>query len=401
MNIQKLRKEFALTLAGTLAIGIASWSTTAAATQISYSGDAKVVGIDVNLLNQPLAALHLVKAGPLAPTGGVEADKLLVVGPASAGPVTISAVVASAATAGNGYEAKSSAFVASVNLGVSTLAISADVLAANTSATCSTAGGATASGNSLIANLVIAGKPITITGQPNQTLPVIPGFEAVTIIVNEQIVSQSGGDADVTVNALHVKVGGPLSNITSADVVISHAHSDISGCPLEPLPCEATNSCQPCDELGICPPCTSKDFVTGGGQTTNKQGKKVSFSTHGGRNKDGSLRNGHLNVVDHGSGGPHISSGVLTNYFDPTPTSNTRTLVFSCGTNVNCTVIETDNGEPGTNDRWYMSRDGGYTAGNVTGSILNGNVQLHKPRGCSAPTPPPPPPKCKGKGCNK
>ena len=63
--------------------------------------------------------------------------------------------------------------------------------------------------SSTIGELTINGIPITVTGQPNQTIS-IPGGR---LVLNEQIVSAAG----MTVNALHATVAGV------ADVVVASA----------------------------------------------------------------------------------------------------------------------------------------------------------------------------------
>lgn len=403
MERTTLQKELAAFLIGALGLASLGWSQDGQATQVSYSGEAQVVDVGLVLLKKAGGGIpidvNLVKVGPLPANGGYYSDNLLSIGDPPPSQVLLTAVVAEATTAGNGFDSDSSATVARVNLGLgpsapTALTISLALLQSFASASCSAAGGATASGGSDVAELVINGKAITVTGAPNQTIDVSP---LVKVIINEQVRSDSPGSSEITVNALHVVLLPPqtlLSDVLTGDVIISHAKADIHGCRLQPAPCEATNSCPPCDETGTCPPCTVKDFVTGGGTVKSLTGKRVSFSTNGGIQKDGSLRNGHLNAVDHGDGGPHIQSTAFLDYLVSGPT--TRKLVFACtgSSGSTCNVTATDNGEPGTNDRWYLSTNGGYTAGSLLGPIEHGNIQLHQPRGCSAPPKP-----CKGKKC--
>ena len=399
-----LRKGLAAALLGTLALGSLGWSAPSAAT-VSYTGEAQVVDVNLTLLRRfgggiPIG-VDLVKAGPQPPSGGYYTNSLLTIGDPPPSQVFLTAVVAEATTAGNGFDSDSSATVARVNLGLgpsspTALTISVALLQSFASASCSPAGGTSVSGGSDIAELVINGQAITVTGQPNQTINLSP---LVKVIINEQTSSQGSGSAEITVNALRVVLLPPdtvLSDVLTGEVIISHAKADIHGCPAQPRPCEATNSCPPCDETGDCPPCSMKDFVTGGGVSRNALGKRVSFSTNGGIRKDGSLRNGHLNAVDHGTGGPHIRSTAFLDYIIPNSTTNTRKLVYACegSSGSTCTVTVTDNGEPGTNDKWHLATNGGYSAGSLLGSIEHGNIQLHKPRGCSAPPKP-----CKGKKC--
>lgn len=425
------------------AMGALCWQAPAQA--MTYSGDAQVVNVDLTLLgllglNVPIT-VDLVKAGPLPPAGGGPLhDHLLTVGDPAPLQLLLTAEAAHALTVGSGYEASSQAFVASANVGLgpvtpTSLVVSADVLQANSRAVCTLAGRAELTGSANIANLRINGTPIDISGTPNQKVGLIPGLPLVEIVINEQIQSSTANSGDITVNALHIKLlppGGPLplDGALTGDVIISQAHSDIHDCPPPepvcpdpnnpacPLVCPGDSRC-PCPNplRSDCPSCEVKDFVTGGGYAL-KNGKKVSFSTHGGRGADGSLRNGHLNVVDHSASGPHIKS---TGFLDYSGTGLTRSLSFNCtGTSsTTCNVTVTDNGEPGNanaggTDLWFLkagdanaSCSSAYCAGSTATDrpIAGGNIQLHKPRGCEvvsfgSPPPPPPPPKpCKGRKC--
>jgi hypothetical protein len=75
--------------------------------------------------------------------------------------------------------------------------------------------GAPGSGSSTLTNLLINGTPITVSGDPNQAIPV-PGGQ---VIINEQTISSTGA---ATVNALHVVVAGV------ADVAVASATAGIS-----------------------------------------------------------------------------------------------------------------------------------------------------------------------------
>lgn len=374
------------------------------ATPVTYSGDAQVVDVGLRVLSLLVDIpinVDLVRAGPLPSSGGIMAESLITIGDPAPIPLLLTANVAHAFTSGNGFLAYSEAGVADVNLGIgpvlpTLLTVGATVINSQATASCKATGGAAASGKSVIADLRINGAPIVVTGQPNQTINLSP---LIKIVINEQIVDNSGTAAAITVNALHVYVlpsGGPLdlSGVLTGDVIISSAHADIGNCAVAPPSCEATGTCPPCEVMGTCPPCAAKDFVTGGGQAA---GGKVSFSTHGGT-KGAELRNGHLNVVDK-TNGQKINTGDFFAYRDPTPPSNTRELKFYCAAgNGVCTVTETDNGEPGTNDKWFLDANG-YSAGSLSSPIAHGNIQLHKPRGCTDNSGGGSPPPCKGKNC--
>ncbi len=411
-----------------------SWSPSSKAAQATHSGDAEVLhaGLSLEILDvlnltvTSAITVDLVPVGPLPPDGGFLENHLLTVSGNLKPQLSLLADVASATTAGSGFDSYSQAEVAAVNLGAgpvtpTLLAVTADVIQANSHAGCVAppSGGVALDGSSVVANLKINGTAITVTGQPNQIVHVPLVAD---IIINEQIASAAATSATMTTNALHIKLqplGKLLTGILTGDIIISHASSDISNCAIKP-PCPDTNNpaCNTCPDRTnpACPPvcpdptnplcpttcpdpnnpdcpvCTVKDFITGGGQVT-KNGKAVTFSTHGGINTDGSLTNGHLNVVDHGSG-EHIQSTGFFSYFDPNAPSTKRTLGFYCNgaSGTTCTVQVSDNGEPGTADTWKITTNGGYTAGSTTTPIARGNIQLHKPAGCTAAPPPPPPP---------
>jgi len=105
----------------------------------------------------------------------------------------------------------SQASLASLALTVAGVSISADSVVAQASQVLGAAG----SGSSYIDNLAINGVPVTVTGDPNQTIP-IPGGQ---LVINEQTISSTGS---AVVNAIHVVVNGV------ADVVIASATAGIS-----------------------------------------------------------------------------------------------------------------------------------------------------------------------------
>jgi hypothetical protein len=90
--------------------------------------------------------------------------------------------------------------------------------------------GTTSSGGSAIANLTIAGQPITVTGQPNQTITVP---NVATVIINEQITSTTPSSASIDVNAIHVKLTalGTTLGLASGDIIIAHSHCAETGTP--------------------------------------------------------------------------------------------------------------------------------------------------------------------------
>jgi hypothetical protein len=310
-----------------------------------------------------VAGVHLVNAGPLASSGGSDADELLHL--SSPAPIALDASVGLATTFASGQLASSFASVAAVTLGVnagvaSVADVSAGVLQATSRAECVN-GSAALSGSASLANA-----SISVLGGPAIVLPINPAPNTsinvgtlASLTLNEQIVTPGS----ITVNALHLTVNVP--GVADVDVIISHAHSDI-----------ACNGTQP-------PACSVKDFITGGGYVV-KDGKRVSFSVHGGVDKTGAFRPSGLNVVDHGTG-QHIQSKGIDAYGDPSPTSTKRVLHFPDG---NWTVSVADNGEPGSLDTFQVAGPG-YTAGSTSTAIGAGNIQLHQPKGCGDAAKPP------------
>jgi hypothetical protein len=125
-------------------------------------------------------------------------------------PSLLGAEALSAATIGWPDEVDSEASLTSLNLTIAGIGISADSVMSRASSILGSAG----VGMSTISGLSINGTPISVTGDPNQTIA-IPGGQ---LVINEQQVSPSG----ITVNALHVTVNGV------ADVVIASATAAIS-----------------------------------------------------------------------------------------------------------------------------------------------------------------------------
>src|SRR2546425_7158463 len=305
----------------------------------SYSGRATVLQATV----LGFLPVVLADAGPLPPSGGAEEASLL----NASVPGLLTAEVLHASTVGQGNASRSEASVAELSLTVAGNTISAGLLQARATAVCRD-GGATASGNSDIATLSVNGQSITISGAPNQTVPLPVG----EVIINEQT---SNGAGDITVNALHVKVRG------AADVIVSSAHADIT--------------CQPAPPP---PGCTAgADFVTGGGWITGTpSGAKANFGVAGGI-KQGQFW-GHLSYIDHGPDGPPGKGTGVTAYKRVNPT--TRHIEGTAQVNgrdgFTYQVDVADDGEPGSSDSFTLQLSGGYGA---SGILAGGNIQLHVP----------------------
>lgn len=320
----------------------------------SYSGRAQVLTASLtplDALGRPLGTVtaDLSDTQELPSTGGFQHTALLALQDPGISGLQVSGEVAGAMTAGSGNEAHSFATVAQLNLSLGgVLTVSASVLPANSDASCDTATGAySTSGSSAIAAISINGKTYAVGTAPNQKI-VLP--DLATIVLNEQ----TSSPGSITVNAVHIMLGGALSPLLDADVVISHAHSDIT-----------------CTGTTTPPPCQVSDFVTGGGWIYGDQGQRVTFAVMGGQKPNG--LSGHLNVVDHGSSGTHLSTGNVVNYTVDSPTQ--RTVYYDTAT-----AIVQDNGEPGSSDTFSVA-SGSYAQ---SGVLQGGNIQIHHPRGCGS-----------------
>jgi hypothetical protein len=128
-------------------------------------------------------------------------------------------------TTGGSGRTSSQSSVANVTVTAVGIGVTASVLTSNAFAQACGGGSPSVAGGSNIADLVVNGHSIIVTGAPNQTVPLLIG----SLIINEQIstVTSSfcGGSANITVNALHLKVAGV------ADVVISSSQSGVSCVP--------------------------------------------------------------------------------------------------------------------------------------------------------------------------
>jgi hypothetical protein len=300
----------------------------------TYSGQATVARAQV--LDVPVT---VVDTGPLPSSGGAREAALL----STAVPGLLTGDVLHATTIAQGNASRSEASIANLKLTVAGNDIGATLVLARAAATCGT-GGAAVAGGSEIVGLVINGKPIVVTGQPNQTIA-LPNLAS--IVLNEQISRRMG---DLTVNAIHVSALGV------ADVVVAAAHADIT-----------------CSTSGA-PDCTGGDFVTGGGWIETAGMNRGTFAVAGGL-KNGALW-GHLQYIDHGTGLKVKGTGV-TAYTTTSATTRRIEGTAEIGGKPGTYKIDVaDNGEPGRYDTFSIKLSTGYAA---AGKLAGGNIQLHKP----------------------
>lgn len=363
----------------------------------TYRGRATVVDVYAQVLG--LLGSGVVVDAPIADTGElgpttdegqkeahlISADIQLPPPPAAAA-VRVQAGIADAITKSMGNTTTSVAQVIGLDLNVNnSILVSATMIQSTAKAkqdqpaTCAAGdyagkpvGTTSHSGSSLILGLEISVGgvvvPIPLPNDPSNPgqFPVnttieIPGL--VKVILNEQF---SDGSR-FHVNAVHIIVGGLLSPLLNADIVISHADAGIAAA------CGA-----PVQVCGPGPECKVKDFMTGGGWITLSGGAKGTFGFNGGY-RPGGLK-GHLNYKDHGSG-RHIQGTDIVD--DPnnandgyvTTGATSRSITYACGTG-NCTLNVGDFGEPGGGvDTFSLMAPGNYVGSGPT--ITRGNIQLH------------------------
>jgi hypothetical protein len=315
--------------------GIAALSITGASAQprTTYSGRAFAAYVNT----AATGPVYLSDSGSLPSSGGVQSNALLT----ASVPNILSADVLVASTSGSSGQANSSSSLANVTvLPGSPYQLDASFVRSQTQATCSGL-----SGSSELANVQFAGKTVTVTGAPNQTITV-PGVA--TLVINEQTTSSKGHYHKITVNAIHLTVNGV------AEVILASSESDIN--------CGQTRE----------GPCF--DFVTGGGWITTTGrgtfGFNVGFKDHS------NVPIAHFNYVDR-SAGIHMHATSVTVY---SGAGNARHFAGTCQVNGTAgftfTCDVTDNGEPGTADTLFISISNGYSAG---GTLQGGNIQLHHP----------------------
>jgi hypothetical protein len=125
-------------------------------------------------------------------------------------PSVLTAEALHATTIGWPDQTAAEASLAGLQLTVAGYGVSADFVMARAAASVGTGGG----GDTSIDALSINGAPITVTGQPNQVIPLLGG----RVVINEQ---QPMFPSGMAVNALHVVIDGV------ADVVIASATAGI------------------------------------------------------------------------------------------------------------------------------------------------------------------------------
>jgi hypothetical protein len=327
----------------------------------TFSGQAYVVQATV----PPLSPITVADTGALPPGGGAQEASLLDVPPISLGTAggLNGADVAHATSIGRGNASRSEASVADVSLTAAGNTIAADFLMSEVSAQCKGTS-PSVSGRSHLARIVINDQTIEVSGATNQTVQ-LP-LNAGSVVINEQSSSVSGQSGTMDVNALHVVVNNPTpGSAPLADVIISHAHSDIT-CPASPPPCDAT----------------AADFVTGGGwiASPSDPNAKANFAVAGGI-KNGSFW-GHLMYLDHGKR-LRVKGTAVTGYgaYPAFGSNGRKTLGFADvdGGTDSYEADVADDGESGRGvDRFQLLLN--RVPVSSDNHLAGGNIQLHKPQ---------------------
>lgn len=211
------------------------------------SGSAYALSVATTLLNQPLVKIDPVPTAAY-PRGANES--LVEVGPNLAGLVTANALNASATLKGRTQH--SAASIADV--------VVKDILSATViSAECAS-NGKNLTGDAGVADLTVLGQKLDTSIEGD-----IDVLGIATVRINEQI---RKGDS-LTVNAVHVTIGGPVGGIASADIVLSQAKCATFGGGTTEPPTTTTTTTRPTE------PPTSTTTPT----TTSDTTKPTSTST--------------------------------------------------------------------------------------------------------------------------
>lgn len=365
----------------------------AAAEGRSYGGRAFSAYVDAPTLGT--SAIYLSDTGSLWPEGGWEGAGSL----RGDIPGVISSSVLNATTSGGDGTANSAASLADVVVfGGQPAELKASFVLAEAQA-----GSAGGLGAVEIYDLTFGGIPVTVTGEPNQSVT-IPGVA--TLIIDERSISADGNSVSISALRLSLVTGdqvvlaGASSQVdpTSDGQMASAALRTFSGRGSQwtiarDLDALRRGSIQPAHvgEEGCI------DFVTGGGfflPPNSTRPGRVNFGFNAGpRSAQNPELKGHLNHVDHHDG-THISGVSVDNYFafggDPD-----HCRIFEGDATVNgvpghrYTAGVCDYGEPGRDDRYQLTvtlagvevyfvdnHDG--TPFPYGGELDGGNIQLHK-----------------------
>jgi hypothetical protein len=317
--------------------GTYAQQTTVAAT--TYSGEAAAFRASVLGLTDSIA-----DTGSLSASGGARQASTLSFGLPGLG----TAETAHATVIGHGNSTESEASMANFRLTIGADTIGSSFLMARVVARC-TPKGVSVGMDPTIVGLHVNGQPMTVTTQPNYTVPLPDG----KIIFNEQAKSSTHTSGKINVSAMHVVINGV------ADILVASANAGIS-CPAQP----------PCDG--------DDDFITGGGFITGTpSGAEASFGVAGGVEVNGRLF-GHLEYIDHGGNGVKVHGTSVTRFTVLSTTEReiegTAEVNGKAGFTYHVIVSDADP-DPGT-DFFSIELSDGYHA---SGNLVCGRTEIHKP----------------------
>jgi hypothetical protein len=223
-----MKGRVAVILLAVLGAGIALAAPASAdVTDVSGSGafgesvDVSVLGTG-SVTSGPMPSFTLPAGG-----GGPVTDSLINVnlpGVLTTGLLNVSTQGSNLGTHG-GTSTSSAQVVGATVLGALAPSLGGDpLLTADVISSQCTSNGDGSSGSSTLAGLEIAGSPVAVNPPPNTTIDVLG---AISVTLNEQIVSNSPGETSITVNAVHVRLN--LDGIASGDVIISQSRCRAAG----------------------------------------------------------------------------------------------------------------------------------------------------------------------------
>lgn len=316
----------------------------AAGAAVSYS--ARAVAFRVDGVTDPVnGPIVIGDTGALPAAGGLverhAADVSLY-----GGALTVDTV--DAVAAGGGGEAAADANLGGYQVHFVTqdgadIFIAADFISASASAALNPGGKASTSARVVVQGLKVNGKPIAVTGAPNQVIELVD--DEVRLVINEQVSRTAKGSGDIAVAAIHFYICECMEGHFG---LVSAGISGTGAPPRE----------HDCGK------------VTGGGWITGTPaGAKGTFGVSGGIRRGEFW--GHLTYVDHGSGLKVQSTAVTGFEVDPAD-ANARIIVYAVSINGaagTARVRVADYGEPGRNDTFSITLSNGYTAaGDLGGS---------------------------------
>jgi hypothetical protein len=308
-----------------------------AATRIGYSGQSISVKATASSSTTILA-----DTGSLPSSGGaLEASSL-----SALVQQTVTADTLHAMTIGQGDRVRSEASVANIVTTGGLNTVSADFAISRAMAV-SHGNRAEVSGSSQVDNVIVNGSPVSVTGQPNQVVPLIEG----QLVVNEQISSVNGDAGTITVNALHVMLSG------GTDVVLGSSRAGVVA---------GSQNCASPD-----------DFTSGGGWLASGAGSpKRTFGLIGGL-RQGPQFLGHFVYVNRVTN-QRVEGRVDVYTILPGTARNMEGTGEANGQPATFQLTVADNGEPGSLDTFSLTFQGGG-GGADSGTLNGGNIQLHQP----------------------